>query len=199
VVLEEVTSSMRGTVVDVNAEDDLSPTLVFEIKIENDRDKRVLFTGIASRVMTSSPMKQNINLGRLIPGEALMFINPKSSSTYRFYLEMDRRKLDYIEKIRVDDVWLDVYMSTVFLELEDWCLRSVGWESFSVTTERYTKVRIPESDWRKLREVLGYGKARVIEVSEETYKLLEEWREKLKVRNLDEALHEALLFALGRK
>jgi hypothetical protein len=50
-----------------------------------------------------------------------------------------------------------------------------------------------------LREVLGYRKARVIEVSEETYKLLEEWREKLKARNLDEALYEALLSALGRK
>jgi hypothetical protein len=190
---------MRGTVVDVNAEDDLSPALVFEIKIENDRERRVLLTGVASRVMTSNPMKRNINLGRLVPGDVPMFINPKSYSTYRFYLEMNRRKLESIEEVRVDDVWLDVYMSTVFLELEDWCPRSVGWESFSVTSERYTKVRIPESDWRKLREVLGYGKARVIEVSEETYKLLEEWREKSKARSLDEALHEALLAILGKK
>jgi hypothetical protein len=196
---DEAVNRMKGRVVGVRAEDDLSPTLIFEIEIENDRDREVLLIGTASRVTTTSPMKKNINLGRLIPGEAFMYIRPKSCSTCRFYLDMSRKKLDQVEEVRVDDVWLDVHMSAVFLELEDWSPKRVSWDSFPVTTERYTCVRIPESDWRKLREVLGYGKARVIEVSEETYKLLEEWREKLKARNLDEALYEALLSALGRK
>jgi len=173
---------MKGMVINVRAEDNLSSILIFEIKIENDRDKRVLFTGIASRVMTTRPMKQNINLGRLIPEEALMYIEPKSYSTFGFYLDMDRKKLDQVEKVRVDDVWLDVHMSIVFLELKDWFPKRVSWDSFSVTTERYTYVRIPESDWRELREVLGYGKARIIEVSEDTYKLLEEWRRSLRQR-----------------
>jgi integrase len=61
---------------------------------------------------------------------------------------------------------------------------------------RYTVVRIPKSDWLKLRDELGYGKTRIVEVSEETYKLVEEYIRKLRARSLDDAIHEAVLSAL---
>ncbi|WP_125670526.1 hypothetical protein [Candidatus Methanodesulfokora washburnensis] len=187
---------MKGEVVGISAEDEVSPALVFEIKIENPEDKRVLFTNIVSRVMTVPPMKQILHLGRLTPGEAFMRVEPKDSSTFTFYLDMDRKKLSHVEKARVDDVWLDIRMSTVFLELKDWAPEKIGWTDFPVTLGRYSNVRIPESDWLKLRAELGYGKERIVEVSEETYKLVEEYMRKVRARNFDDAIHEAVLSAL---
>jgi hypothetical protein len=187
---------MKGEVVRVDAEDEVSPALVFEIKIENPGDKRVLFTNIVSRVMTVPPMKQILHLGRLTPREAFMRVEPKDSSTFAFYLDMNREKLSHVEKARVDDVWLDIRMSTVFLELKDWTPEKIGWADFPVTLGRYSSVRIPESDWLRLRDELGYGRARIVEVSEETYKLVEEYMRKVRARSLDDAIHEAVLSAL---
>lgn len=190
---------MKGTAINVIVENEKSPALIFHVKIENDRDRKLLFTNISSRVMTCSPMRQSINLGRLIPRDTPMYVNSKSSSLFRFYLDINKEKLDYIEDARVDDVWLNIYMSIVFLELEDWRPIGVGWDSFSIVTEGYDCVRIPESDWRKLKEKLSYGKVRIIEISEDVYKLIEEWKEKIKAESLEEAIREAILFALGRK
>jgi hypothetical protein len=189
---------MSGSVVRIDAEDERNPILLFEIEIKNPRDKRIVFTNIVSRVRTAPPMKLNIDLGRLIPMDAFMLINPRTSSTFTFYLEMDRRKLNYIEEARIDDVWLNIHMSTMFLELDDWSPSGVGGSSFSVTMEKYVNViRIPESDWIKLRDKLGYGRARIVEVSEETYKLIEEYRSKLRAKSLDDAIHEAIRSALS--
>jgi hypothetical protein len=189
---------MGGSVVKVDAGDERNPILLFEIEIKNPRDKRIVLTNIVSRVRTASPMKMNIDLGRLIPMDAFMSINPRTSSAFTFYLEMDRRKLNYIEEARIDDVWLEIHMSTMFLELDAWSPSGVSWSSFSVTMGKYVNVRIPESDWIKLRDKLGYGGARIVEVSEETYKLIEEYRGRLRARSLDEAIREAVLFALQK-
>jgi hypothetical protein len=131
--------------------------------------------------------------------DAFMSINPRTSSAFTFYLEMDRRKLNYIEEARIDDVWLEIHMSTMFLELDAWSPSGVSWSSFSVTMGEYVNVRIPESDWMKLRDKLGYGRARIVEVSEETYKLIEEYRSKLRARSLDDAIREAIIFALQER
>jgi hypothetical protein len=189
---------MRGEVVEVSAEDELSPSLLFSVRLENPRDAKVLLIGIASRVVTSPPMKLSVNLGRLTPTEALMWVGPRDSSTFTFRLDMDRAKLSRVEEARVDDVWLTISMSALFLEVDEgWAPRRVGWDTFGLTSAgRYAYVKIPESDWIKLRDQLGYGRARVVEVGEETYRLLEEYMRRVRARSLDEAIHTAVLAAL---
>jgi hypothetical protein len=63
--------------------------------------------------MTVPPMKQILHLGRLTPREAFMRVEQKDSSTFAFYLDMDREKLSHVEKARVNDVWLDIFTGIV--------------------------------------------------------------------------------------
>lgn len=191
---------MKGNVTAIGASNEFNPVLSFNIEIESDKNKRIVFVNILSKVSTTRPMNLSIDLGRLIPREAFMNIGARESGSFTFDLSLDRKRLNDIEGARKKDVWFDIYMRTLFIEVENWSPTKFGWEGFHLGKERYTdKVRIPESDWLKLRDELGYGKVRIVEVTEETYKRLERFRSEYRYRDLDEAIHEAILLGRSKK
>ena len=184
---------MKGKVIGEYGRHRPIPILSFNIQIENEGENMIVFLNTVSNVSTYEPMSR-FELGRLTPCEAFMAIDAGGSRGFMFDLNLDWKGLDVIERARTDDVWLDIHIRTLCVEVRDWSPIKFRWPGFHVGKGRHNdKVRIPRSDWLKLRSNLGYGKMRIIEVREETYKQIEEFRGKLKARDLDEAIHEAMI------
>lgn len=191
---------MKGTVTGIRAYDEFNPILSFDIKLDNECDKKIAFLNTISKVLTASPMKI-FEVGKLIPHEAYIFIDANHSTTFTFNLNINRKSLNEIEKTRRDDVWFNIHMSILFMEVEeDWSPIRFRWKGLQVGDGICPDmVRIPESDWLKLRDDLGFGKMMIVEVREETYKVIETFRKEIRARDLDEAIFEAMLLALEKR
>lgn len=192
---------MKGTVVGQRGRHEPFPILNFNIEIENDTDQTIVFINVISNVSTTTPMSR-FELGRLQPCEHFMCIDAKESRSFPFDLELDFKGLHVIEdaRERSQDVFIDIHMRTLFMYIEDWSPIRFGWQGFHVGNHQYDdRIRIPKSDWLQLRDDLGYGKMRTIEVSEDTYDLIEKFLKQSKARDLDEAIHTAILHTLRKE
>jgi len=178
------------------------PIITFEIDIENDNsENNIVIINISSTVRTASPMSR-LFLGRLIPCEAFMSIDAGKSRSFRFDLDLGWKGLSDIERARkvTDDVLLDIQTNTVYMEVKDFTPIKFRWEGFHVGDKGGNNwIRIPQSDWSKLKTDLGYGEMRIIEVTEETYKLVEEYMKKTKTIEIDDAINNAMLELLRPK
>jgi CRISPR/Cas system CSM-associated protein Csm2 small subunit len=144
----------------------------------------------------------NLFLGRLIPCEAFMSIDADKSRSFRFDLDLGWKGLSDIERARkiTDDVLLDIQMKTLYMEVKNSTPIKFQWEEFHIGDKRGNDgIRIPQSDWSKLKADLGYGKMRIIEVTEETYQLVEEYMKKTKTIEIDDAINNAMLELLKPK
>jgi len=190
---------MEGEVVGWSGRHEPIPILSFNIKIENDGEEQIVFLNIVSNVSTTAPMKR-FELGRLTPCEAFMCIDARKTNSFSFDLNLDWKGLDVIEKARSADVWFDIHMGTLFMDIKDWSPIRVRWQGFHVGYERYNdRIRIPQSDWLTLRDDLGYKRMRIVEVREETHNLIEKFLKQSKARNLNEAIHTAMLHSLKKE
>ncbi len=184
------------------------PIITFNIEIENNEiENRIIFTNIVSTVETLSPMRR-LSLGRLSPCKAFMALDKGESDSFNFELDLGWKSLYDLENVRQNqpdfgqekDVWLDIYIEIVYMEVEDWNPIKYGHKRFHVGKGIHgEKIRIPHSDWSKLRTELGYGKMRIIEVTKETYKLIEEYMDLITERNTNEAINASILDSLSRK
>lgn len=184
------------------------PIITFNIEIENEEvENDIVITNIVSTVRTASPMKR-LYLGRLEPCEAFMSIAEANSSLFNFDLNLGWKALYDIEDARQNqrdseetkDLWLEIRMKIAYMEVLDWTPIRFRWEEFRVDKEiDVNKIRISQSDWLNLRTKLGYGKMRIIEVTEETYELIEKYMEKIKTRSLEEATHTSILNSLAQE
>ena len=190
---------MRARLVSCGAFDSFNPRLWFDIEIRNELEERVAVLNAICEIETARPMKIQFSLGRLLPPKSVMLIDPMRSNLFRFELPLDYRKMWLIEKAREGgDVWLFISMNLQYITLDEKSSPvRFRWENISVSdvTERASVIKIPESEWVKLRNKIDSKELRVIEVSKETYDMLESLRERMRARTLDDAIHEALIMA----
>jgi len=125
-----------------------------------------------------------------------MPIDAGKSRCFPFDLDLGWKGLSDIESTRkvTDDIQLDIQINTVYMEVKDSTPIKFRQERFHVGDKSGNEwIRIPQSDWSKLRTNLGYEKMRIIEVTEETYKLVEEYMKKTKMIEIDDAINNAML------
>lgn len=184
---------MKAKTLSFQVGNDFDPRILFEIEILNELNERVLILNTICKVMTASPMEY-ISLGRLLLPFDVMILPPKGVKTFLFELPMSYEKIRSIEEIRKDDVWLDIDMYIWYFIVDDkFCPREFRWDTVRVTSENRFCVRIPESDWIRVRDKLLSRKTKIIEVSLETHESLEKFQKRIKAKTLDQAIHEALL------
>ena len=129
-----------------------------------------------------------------------MSIDAGKSSHFPFDLDLGWKGLSYIELKATEDVQLDIHMRTVYMEVKDHHPMKFGWKGFHVGDKGGNEwIRIPQSDWLKLRTKLGYGQMKIIPVHTDTYQLIEEYRNKTEVGDLDDAIKNAMLIVLQDK
>jgi len=190
---------VRAGLLSCGAFDSFNPRLWFDIEVRNELEDKVAILSAICEVKTASPMKIQFSLGRLLPPKSVMLIDPMRSNLFRFELPLDYRKIWLIEKAREGgDVWLFISMNLQYITLDEKSSPvRFRWENISVSdvTEKASVIKIPESEWVKLRNKMDSKELRVIEVSKETYDMLESLRERMRARTLDDAIHEALIMA----
>jgi len=189
---------MKATEVQIRGRCDPYPIINFEIDIENDdSENNIVIINISSTVRTASPMSR-LFLGRLIPCEAYMSISAGKSSHFSFDLDLGWKGLSDIERVRkgTDDVLLDIQMKTVYMEVKDHTPIKFRWKGFHVGDKSGNDfIIIPLSNWLKLKTDLGYGKMRIIEVTEDTCQLVEQYMKKTNT-DIEDAIKNSILISL---
>jgi len=159
---------MKGECIDVTAVQSLYPPILrFKIRLKN--DEGFLWHNFSYNGELKLAL-ENVIVGRLEVEFAMFKMEPKAEYEIEPVIELDYRKLDFIEEKRKGDISLYLQLNLLGVgqrgteEFEKSMARGLRVTAFHVYSPNLTNVVIPQSKWVKILEKLGYGKFKIVEL-----------------------------------
>lgn len=161
---------MTGELIDIEAVQSYYPPILrFEVRVKNDESNTWHNFGYGGEVSSKGI------IGTIDVHFETFRIEPKQEREIFLVIELDYRKLDFIEEkrkknlvlsLRLDllGVWQRLTRASVLEDLAESMARGLTVESFEVGSPRRRNILIPQSKWVDILKKLGYGKFKIVEL-----------------------------------
>jgi hypothetical protein len=147
------------------------PMLQFDVRLKNNTGN---FWHVFSYGGLLRATKEKTDIGVIDTTFERFEIGPNREYRILPKIELDYKKLDLIEEKRTGDLYLELRIDLLgvyrcpkadgFEMLEEGMSKGLQVDNFWVKSPNYSGILVPQSDWVKVLEGLGYGKFRIVEL-----------------------------------
>lgn len=170
---------LEGECVDVEAiQGYYPPILQFDVRLKNDAGNYWYFFGYGGLLHIKKD-KTTINIGKLDFTSKKFDLPPKEERSISPTIELDYKKLDFIEELRKGDLHLLLRIDLLgvilrpkgeeFEMLSEGMSRGLETINVWVSSPNYPDIVVPQSRWMNILERLDYGKFRLVELTIPTF------------------------------
>lgn len=158
---------MKAELISTRCGNAVFPRLSFRIELENDEDKHVAIFDISGRVW----LHGRGDLGNLTPRHLGNQIGIGSKCEADLDLDLDYRRLEIIEEARKgSDLLIGLEVTPIYYitEGDRFSVSNLRRSSLTVNVKDRKSadhIMIPQSEWVKILDGMGYGKINVMEIT----------------------------------
>jgi len=165
---------MLGELISVHAVQKIIPRLSFNIRLKNNNDAHYRFFAYRGSIQFHKAPEIPVTIADVIGDFVDFSLSPQREHTFNVEVELDFKKLDFLEEKREGDVELRCYLNLFGVMMQS---RASGFEGFSEAIQRgfstkgvwiksgnFDHIHIHQSQWAKILKGLGYGDFKIVEL-----------------------------------
>jgi hypothetical protein len=134
----------------------------------------------------------------MLPESAVSNIDPTNPQTSMFYADLDYSTLEAMERLRdKDGLRIAVFFTGYYGK--NVTLSQLSCDNVWAKSGEGEFYRIPSSEWSEMLEKMGYGKLKMLEISNVTLVKLREIMRKMGVPREEDAINEMMVLYKGEK